>query len=134
MGKDRFMRLVRHTGLYVRKTRLYRMWIGLYVTTLYLSGPMAGLPEHNFPAFHAARAKLRAASYTVVCPAELGKCDGWTWEQYLRRDIRVLMDCDGVATLPGIDTSRGATLETFIARKLKMTVEPVQYWLNRIKD
>jgi hypothetical protein len=34
--------------------------------TLYVSGPMTGLPDLNFPAFHAAAAKLPDADLTVL--------------------------------------------------------------------
>lgn len=97
---------------------------------LYLSGPMQGYPEHNFPAFEKARKLLRDAGYEVTCPAELGKCDGWTWEEYLRRDLKVMLDCEAVATLSGYEHSAGATLETDVAVKLRMRVEPVQFWLT----
>ena len=41
---------------------------------MYLSGPMTGMAENNFPAFHDAAAKLRAGGHEVVNPAELGEC------------------------------------------------------------
>lgn len=37
---------------------------------IYLCGPMTGLPEYNYPAFHAAAAELRAQGWRVVNPAE----------------------------------------------------------------
>lgn len=37
---------------------------------LYLAGPMTGLPDFNYPAFHAAAAAWRAAGWTVANPAE----------------------------------------------------------------
>jgi len=43
--------------------------------TIYLSGPMSGLPGFNFPAFHAAAAKLRADGFTVLNPAETDNGD-----------------------------------------------------------
>ena len=91
---------------------------------------MQGYPEHNFPAFEEARKLLRYAGYRVTCPAELGKCDGWAWEEYLRRDLKVLLDCEAVATLPGYELSRGATLEVGVALQLNMRVEPVEFWLT----
>ncbi len=38
--------------------------------TIYISGPMSGLPECNYPAFNAAAAHLRALGYSVENPAE----------------------------------------------------------------
>ncbi|WP_457825134.1 DUF4406 domain-containing protein, partial [Staphylococcus aureus] len=36
------------------------------MTRIYVAGPMSGLPELNFPAFHAAAAELRAQGFDVV--------------------------------------------------------------------
>lgn len=93
---------------------------------VYLSGAMTGMPELNFPAFHAAAARLRAQGWDVVNPAELDAQDdkALTWTQYLRRDIRALVECDAIAMLPGWEKSRGATLEHHIASALGMPVVP----------
>lgn len=91
--------------------------------TLYLAGPMSGLPQFNFPAFHAAAARLRDRGYTVINPAELE--DGDTskpWTHYMRRDIAMLVTADAVAVLPGWERSRGASLEVHIARELGMPI------------
>lgn len=95
---------------------------------IYISGPMTGLPDLNFPAFHAAAAKLRAAGHQVVNPAELDAADAgkvMEWADYLRRDIKTLMDCKAVALLPNWEQSRGAQLEVYIAQQLGMLVAPV---------
>lgn len=89
----------------------------------YISGPMTGMPDLNFPAFHKAAASLRASGYRVVNPAELDEADAgeeMSWEQYLRRDIRALMDCTHIALLPGWERSKGAKLEKHIADALGM--------------
>lgn len=99
---------------------------------IYISGPMSGMPELNFPAFHEAARLLRDAGYTVTNPAELDAQDAgkvMTWEQYMRRDIVALMQCDGIATLTGWSNSRGATLEIDIATRLSMPNWPVHTWL-----
>lgn len=99
---------------------------------LYVSGPMAGYPEHNYPAFAAATAKLREAGYAVLSPAELGVVNGWEWEDYLRRDLIALLECDAVALLPGWQHSRGARLETDVADKLSMPVRMVDIWVRNV--
>lgn len=88
---------------------------------VYLSGPMTGLPELNFPAFHAMASRLRAAGYAVINPAELDHPTK-DWSDCLRRDIVALMECCTVATLSGWEHSKGARLEVLIADRLGMPV------------
>lgn len=87
---------------------------------IYISGPMAGLPGFNKPAFFAAEEALRAAGYYPVNPARNGLPDTAEWHQHMRADIKMLMDCDGLAMLPGWEQSRGAKLEVSIAIVLGM--------------
>ncbi|WP_256580173.1 MULTISPECIES: DUF4406 domain-containing protein [unclassified Pseudomonas] len=88
---------------------------------IYLSGPMTGLADLNFPAFHAMAARLRAAGHAVVNPAELDHPTK-DWSDCLRRDIVALMECYTLATLSGWEHSKGARLEVIIAERLGMTV------------
>ena len=67
----------------------------------YISGPMTGIPDYNFPAFNAAAADLAAAGHDVVNPADNGADESKSWADYLREDIRLVLDCDAVALLPG---------------------------------
>lgn len=90
---------------------------------VYVSGPMTGMPGLNFPAFHKAAASLRASGYTVINPAEFDEADGpvqYTWEQYLARDLKALVDCTHIALLPGWERSDGARLEKHNADALKI--------------
>ncbi len=89
---------------------------------VYLSGPMSGLPELNFPAFHAAAARLRAEGLQVVNPAEINPDGEMTWEACMRQDIKALCDCDAIVLLPGWQASKGAHLELHIAHRLGMEV------------
>lgn len=93
---------------------------------LYLAGPMAGLPEKNFPAFKAAAEALRHAGYSVLSPAEFGLPDGLDWTEYLRYDLRQMLTCKAVAVLPGWQLSRGAQLETSTAAALNIPIYPYQ--------
>lgn len=103
--------------------------------TVYVAGPMTGIPSFNFPAFDAAAAELRQMGYTVVSPAEMddeetratamaspdgspgsGSSKGETWGDFLARDVKLVADqVDGIVVLPGWHKSRGARLETFVA-------------------
>lgn len=90
---------------------------------IYLSGPMTGIPDHNFPAFHEWAARLRAQGHEVVSPAELS--EGKTWVECLRVDIRELCGCDAIALMPGWEASKGANLELHVAHRLELEVIPL---------
>lgn len=83
---------------------------------------MTGLPDFNFPAFAAEAARLRAEGAVVINPAEHSETPGLEWHHYLRKDIKLLMDCDAIHMLPGWSKSRGARLEWGIAVELGFTV------------
>ena len=83
---------------------------------VYIAGPMTDMPDHNFPAFHAAAKRFRDAGWEVVNPAENfgGNITLPRW-RYMRKDIAALTQCDAIALLPGWWRSRGATLEYQVA-------------------
>ncbi len=89
---------------------------------IYIAGPMTGLPDLNFPAFHAAAAALRAAGYTVINPAELNSNPDASWYECMRIDIREMITCDSICLLPNWTMSRGARLEFHIAAQLNMQI------------
>lgn len=89
---------------------------------IYVSGPMTGLPELNFPAFHAAAKMLREQGHQVRNPAEVGEEPGLQWEDYMRKDLRLLCDCTAIYLLPGWEKSKGAHLELHIAHRLGLEV------------
>jgi hypothetical protein len=101
---------------------------------VYLSGPMTGIKDKNFPAFNRASKALRKKGYQVINPAELDmQHPRQTWAECLRRDIVAEMRCNGVATLAGWRRSRGAHLEVYIAETLNWQVHTVAYWLKMRK-
>jgi hypothetical protein len=89
---------------------------------IYIAGPMTGIQELNFPAFHAEAARLRAAGHEAVNPAEINPDQGAEWHTCMRGDIAQLVTCDAIHMLPGWETSRGATLEHHIATALGLTI------------
>lgn len=99
---------------------------------LYLSGPMTGYEHANFPAFFEAARFLEVDGFEVVNPAQMDKDAGldpdndvMSVEQYhdaLARDMRAVMDCDGICLLPGWKDSTGAKAEHALAQALGHTV------------
>lgn len=89
---------------------------------IYIAGPMTGYAEMTFPAFHAEAARLRALGFEVISPAEVDVGPNQTWLSCMRADIKVLVECDAIALLPGWEQSKGAKVEHAIARGLEMRV------------
>lgn len=101
------------------------------MTKIYISGPMSGYPGHNFPAFNEAAAKLRAAGYDVVNPAEFEENIGRSWIECIIHDLQQLAPCDAVATLPGWQDSPGANVEIIAAVREEKIVDSVEGWLDK---
>lgn len=81
------------------------------MSRIYIAGPMSGLPEFNYPAFHAMAAQLRAAGHHVENPAENPAPHCNSWLGYMRLAVAQLATCDAVVMLHGWEQSRGAKVE-----------------------
>lgn len=110
----------------------------------YVAGPMRGIPEFNFPAFHAAAAKLRAEGWIVFNPAEkdnerhgtdiskgnvtgdesiAAKEHGFNLREALALDLDfICRHADAIALLPGWEKSKGATAEHATAVALGLEI------------
>jgi nucleoside 2-deoxyribosyltransferase len=101
--------------------------------TIYIAGPMTGIPDFNYPAFREAETLLKDAGHTCLNPAdsELENVSGapmpWTW--YMRRALAMVITSDGIALLPGWENSPGANLEVTVARALQLPVMALNAWL-----
>jgi hypothetical protein len=111
---------------------------------VYVAGPMRGIPEFNFPAFHEAALMLRQLGCVVFNPAEkdnerhgtdISKGNatgdeaiasaqhGFNLREALGLDLAwICAEADAVALLPGWQNSKGAAAEraTAIALGLKV--------------
>lgn len=96
--------------------------IPAYAISVYVSGPMTGHRDHNFPAFAAASAVLRDEGYRVIDPGEKGVIEGFEWIDYLKHDLHEILACDQVFVLPGWRESKGSRLEVTMALGLGMEV------------
>ena len=112
---------------------------------LYLAGPMRGIPHFNFPAFHAAAAALRAQGHEVFSPAErdiarhggkdlsannhtgdeaqAAREEGFSIRDAMGDDMDfICRHADGIAMMPGWETSSGARAEHATAVALHLTI------------
>jgi hypothetical protein len=115
---------------------------------LYLAGPMRGIPEFNFPAFHIGAAQLREAGHIVFSPAErdiavtgvdiskgnatgdnaLAEAQhGFNLREALKDDLEfICLHADGIALLPGWTNSKGAQAKVATARALGLMVMTIE--------
>lgn len=109
---------------------------------IYLAGPMRGIPLFNFPAFHAAAARLRANGHTVFNPAERdedrhGKdiassptgdledanAKGFSLREALAADAAwICLQGEAIALLPGWERSKGAKAEKALGEALGLEI------------
>lgn len=111
---------------------------------LYLAGPMRGIPDFNFPAFHNAAASLRELGHEVFSPAERDnerhgrdiatgnktgsleeavKNHGFSLRHALADDTQfICLHAEGIALLPGWENSAGANAEVALAKALGLQI------------
>ena len=91
----------------------------------YISGPMTGIDDYNFPAFERVTQALRKQGKTVVSPHEVQHDDhgipgSLHRTEYLRGDLlAMLKECNAIVVLPGWLASWGAKLEIHVAEMLE---------------
>ena len=89
------------------------------VTSLYVAGPMRGLPNHGYPIFNAVTKHLRDQGYTVRNPAEnFGGDETRELAEYMALDLQMVMDTDGIVLLPGWRDSEFGRIEASMAKAL----------------
>ena len=81
--------------------------------TVYVSGPMTGIKDYNAPAFEKAYFDLQSKDHFPVMPAPY--VDGKTYQEYLRDDLKLLLECDGIYMLDGWQESKGSKIEHMVA-------------------
>jgi hypothetical protein len=109
---------------------------------IYLAGPMRGIPQFNFPAFHRAAAQLRAQGHYVFNPAERDEeahgnevsnsatgnlkdvaHTGFNHREAMKADVDWICDhADAIALLPGWEKSKGARAELALAECIGIRV------------
>lgn len=96
----------------------------------YVCGPMSGLPESNYPAFHRAAAQIRAMGCTVYNPAENPEPPCKSWLGYMRMAVAQVARADRIVLLPGWRKSKGARVEFRLARGLGLQIMTIEHALS----
>lgn len=109
---------------------------------VYLSGPMTGLPEWNFPAFDDAAKRLRAGGLAVLSPAEkdleggfdpASDGEGFDLRAALEWDVAAVLAADAVVVLPGWEDSAGCVVEVLTAEALGKPVVALDTMLATLR-
>jgi hypothetical protein len=89
---------------------------------VYISGPISGKPEGNRPAFAVASEKLKGLGFDPINPHDVGdQLPGTpTWLDYMKVDIKAMLDARAIFVLPGWRDSRGAMVEVRLAEMLEL--------------
>ena len=105
--------------------------------TVYVAGPMRGLPQCNFPAFDDAAAMLRASGWNVISPADHDRSVGFDpgpddvdctampgmYEGSMRWDLeRIMNDCNALYMLADWEKSQGANTEHAVAKAIGLHI------------
>jgi hypothetical protein len=95
--------------------------------TIYISGPVTGIPEHNKPKFLLAEKMLLSYGCHVFNPTHIeGPIDPLEgealWQYYMHFCVRALPECEGILMLPDWQNSKGAKWEHRIAEMLGLAV------------
>lgn len=97
------------------------------MSRIYIAGPMRGRELFNFPAFFMAAIQLRSVGLEPINPAEYDMAlgmdpgkpmedQGWTREECLQRDFKLIGSCHWIALLDGWEKSDGVRRELKVGK------------------
>ena len=90
---------------------------------VYISGPIGGYDvEERHEAFGRAAEMLKDLGYLPISPMNNGLPDDSTREEHMMVDLAMLMTCEYIYQMRGWTESKGAVLETLVARQLGIEV------------
>lgn len=95
----------------------------IYISGLISAGDTLS-PEavaRNKEKFVLAASHLTTTGQEAVSPLQ-ENTDGMPWHEYMRRDLKLLLECDAIYMLENWQQSKGASFERLIAKTLGMPI------------
>lgn len=90
---------------------------------IYLSGPMRGVEDYNYPEFNRVANDLTVRGYAVLNPAaNFNGAQDYDRSVYMRHDFFHVLQADYVFCLPGWKDSVGARAEVLVAQQCGIPV------------
>ena len=111
---------------------------------VYISGPMSGIDEMNYPKFYAVQEELEGQGYKVYNPARIAeeltpvekdmvggilnlgesikKLSDREWLTYIIHDLPYIFRSDIMYMLKGWEASTGANIEYAVALRMGLTI------------
>lgn len=87
---------------------------------VYICGAISGKENQAAKEFESASNKIIASGLIPVNPFNLDHEHNKQWSEFMRTDIKALMDCDYIFFANDISTSEGGQLEAYIAEQLSI--------------
>jgi len=86
---------------------------------IFISGPMTGIEDYNFPAFNKTEDALSSLGHDVVNPVKICMkyekervlADRAIFDRMVQEELDELETCDAIYMLPGWESSKGALKE-----------------------
>lgn len=88
---------------------------------VYIAGPITGIKGAK-AIFEEVAKRLTGKGFDVVNPFNNGVDQKEAWEEHMKADIKMLVDCDAIYMLEGWEQSRGAKIERELAMQLGLTM------------
>jgi hypothetical protein len=97
---------------------------------IYISGPMTGIKDYNYPEFDRVSKFFKDNGHAVVNPADVGRSlnlpdsmsDEDKHKACMKADIEDLLDCSHIHLLTGWCGSKGARIELSVAESCGIEV------------
>lgn len=94
--------------------------MGVEIMKIYIAGKITGCNAYDAEQkFAKAEGMLRDCGHKPVNPmAKVSEQENYSWADYMKEDIPLLLACDAIYLLPDWADSKGARLEKIIAEEL----------------